>query len=360
MITKPTLILDESKCRKNIETMILKARNAKVDFRPHFKTHQSLEIGRWYKEFGVDKITVSSLDMGMYFSKEWNDITVAFPVNILEIDTINELAEKIHLNLLIESVDTVDYLKKHLKHNVGFFIKIDIGYNRTGIHPENINDIDKILAVSDSDERMQFKGFLGHAGHSYKCRTNEEIMSVHEKSILLIAPLKKLYQNRYSELIISTGDTPSCCVAADFSGVDEIRPGNFVFFDLTQNQIGSCETRQIAVAMACPVVAIHRERKEIVVYGGGVHFSKDRLEDEKSGTIFGQVVEGNENAWGSAIPNMYIKSLSQEHGIIAVPESRISDYKIGDVLMVLPVHACLAGNLMKEYQTITSKIISRL
>jgi D-serine deaminase-like pyridoxal phosphate-dependent protein len=75
MITKPTLLIDKKKCKRNIEMMFLKAKINNVVFRPHFKTHQSLDIGQWFKELGVDKITVSSLEMAQYFSSEWKDIS---------------------------------------------------------------------------------------------------------------------------------------------------------------------------------------------------------------------------------------------------------------------------------------------
>ncbi len=359
MIKKPTLLLDEKKCRENIKTMFIKAQNNRVDFRPHFKTHQSLEIGRWFKELGVDKITVSSLEMADYFSAEWNNITVAFPVNILEIETINRLAEKIQLNVLVESTEAIHFLKEHLKHETGFFIKIDVGYNRTGIASSDTNKIDEILEISDTCDNLIFKGFLAHAGHTYKCKTKVEIINIHQKSLEILISLKEMYERKYPDIIVSLGDTPGCSIANDFTGIDEIRPGNFVFYDLMQNQIGSCIINQIAVIMTCPIVAIHNDRSEIVIYGGGVHFSKESLEDEKSGTIFGKIVEKKENTWGDIIPGMYIKSLSQEHGIVAVPESEISKYRIGDYLLVLPVHSCMTANLVKTYQTTTSGKITR-
>ena len=126
-ITKPSLILDEAKCKANIAFMAARAKRFNVELRPHFKTHQSLEIGRWFKDAGVTKITVSSLDMAAYFAEEWNDITVAFPANILEIDTINRLASKVTLNVLVESVVTAEFLMKHLKHSINFLIKLNIG-----------------------------------------------------------------------------------------------------------------------------------------------------------------------------------------------------------------------------------------
>jgi D-serine deaminase-like pyridoxal phosphate-dependent protein len=88
MITKPTLLLDSEICKRNIRTMQEKAESHHLELRPHFKTHQSLEIGRWFKAQGTSKITVSSIEMALYFSKEWDDITIAFPVNHLEIDSI--------------------------------------------------------------------------------------------------------------------------------------------------------------------------------------------------------------------------------------------------------------------------------
>ena len=90
-IKRPTLILNKEKSLKNISKITSKLNKTSISFRPHFKTHQSLEVGRWFKEFGIKKITVSSVTMAKYFSKEWDDITIAFPINLLEINEINKL-----------------------------------------------------------------------------------------------------------------------------------------------------------------------------------------------------------------------------------------------------------------------------
>lgn len=337
-----------------------KAARHKVDFRPHFKTHQSLEIGRWFKEVGVKRITVSSLSMAEYFSSEWNDITVAFPVNIGEIDTINRLAKKISLNLCAENFESLDFLANNLKSDVAIFLKVDIGYHRTGINPIDTAFIDKLLNTIDSEARIKFKGFLGHAGHSYKCNNPEEVKTVHTTSMVVMKKLKDKYSKNYPDLIISVGDTPSCSLADDFSVADEIRPGNFAFYDLTQHAIGSNNIDQIAVAVACPIVAIHIDRCEIVIYGGGVHLSKEQLSLHAEGVIFGHAASKVSNGWGDIIPGMYVKSLSQEHGIISVPEKLIKNYSIGDHILILPVHSCMTANLMKKYVTTDGKQIDMM
>ena len=91
-LPRPTLLVDRKRALRNIERMAAKAKAARVRFRPHFKTHQSAEVGLWFRDFGIDAITVSSLEMAAYFARNgWTDITVAFPVNILELDRIGKM-----------------------------------------------------------------------------------------------------------------------------------------------------------------------------------------------------------------------------------------------------------------------------
>ena len=360
MITTPTLVLDEVKCKKNIIKMVDKANHHHVVLRPHFKTHQSLEIGRWFKEVGITKITASSLSMADYFSPEWDDITVAFPINILEIEKINDLANRITLNVLVESEQSMTFLGENVTAPLGIFIKIDVGTHRSGINHENLSLISSLVTITERYPNLIFKGFLGHAGHTYHCRSESCIKEIHNESQNIMTKLKSNFMDKYPSLTISLGDTPGCSVGDIFSGLDEIRPGNFVFYDLMQSRIGSTTNDNISVAVACPIVAIHYDRSEIVVYGGGVHFSKDRLENEPEGTIYGRVARSVGKGWGDIIPGMYIHKVSQEHGILTVPKDEMKKYKIGDLLMILPVHSCMTADLLKRYLTLDDRWITML
>jgi D-serine deaminase-like pyridoxal phosphate-dependent protein len=356
-ITSPTLILDKAKCLNNIKQMVEKAKMSDVVFRPHFKTHQSVSIAKWLKKFGVKKITVSSLQMADYFVHDnWKDITVAFPVNIREIDLLNELSEEIQLNITIENIESVKFLKENLKYPVGFFIKIDTGYNRTGIISDNLNLFDQILEETKNSETLNFAGFLTHAGHTYHAKSTKEIQLIFNRSVEQLNTLKQRYMSVYPELILSYGDTPSCSLVDNFTGIDEIRPGNFVFYDYMQYQLGSCDFNQIAVCMACPVVAIHPERNEVIIHGGAVHFSKESLGNSEN-KIFGQVVKLSEAGWGRIEQDIYVTKLSQEHGTIKANSDFLKSIKIGDLIGVIPVHSCLTADLMKGYLTVENEWI---
>jgi D-serine deaminase-like pyridoxal phosphate-dependent protein len=44
-------------------------------------------------------------------------------------------------------------------------------------------------------------------------------------------------------------------------------------------------------------------------------------------------------------------SLSQEHGIIKTSAQRMAELRRGDFVDVLPVHSCLAANLLPAFST---------
>ena len=60
-VSVPLLWIDEQKARGNIERMLAVAAQNNVQFRPHFKTHQSIAVGNWFRDYSVDRITVSSV-----------------------------------------------------------------------------------------------------------------------------------------------------------------------------------------------------------------------------------------------------------------------------------------------------------
>jgi D-serine deaminase-like pyridoxal phosphate-dependent protein len=299
--------------------------------------------------------------MAEYFALHgWKDITIAFPFNKLEIDEINKLASRIELNLLILSVESINFLKEHLKHKVGIFIKIDTGYHRTGILPENIDMLDEILKGILNFDLIEFKGFLTHSGHTYTAGSIDKITAIHNDCLHKMQKLKLHYFKIFPNLVISIGDTPSCSLMDNFEGVDEIRPGNFVFFDLMQNQFGSCNIDQIALCVACPIVAKYKERNEIIVYGGVVHLSKEYILNEEGERFFGLIVELGNKSWSSTLEGMYVSSISQEHGIIKTTDEHFDKFRIGDIIGILPVHACLTANLMGRYFTFENEVIDHL
>lgn len=387
-IIRPTVVVDEAICRRNIGKMAEKARSAGVRFRPHFKTHQSATIGEWFREAGVTAITVSSVTMARYFADAgWKEITIAFPVNLREMEEINRLAAEVHLELLVENEIVMRHLVTHLKAPVGIWIEIDTGYHRTGVETVKTRVIDQMLEVLKRSDKMVFRGFLSHSGQTYSARTVEDIRIRHADVLLQMRSLKNHYQPEWPGVEVSLGDTPACTVCDQWEGVDEIRPGNFVFYDLMQWLLGVCSAEDIAVRVVCPVVSKQIMRNEVVIYGGAVHLSKELMIGPNGKKWYGGVVLPEmEVGGGNGLPgsspgggspggvspggsptdvkwrisqDTWIAGLSQEHGIIRGAFEEIKAMQPGNLLEIIPVHSCLAADLAGYYLTTEGKRIEK-
>jgi D-serine deaminase-like pyridoxal phosphate-dependent protein len=365
-IVKPTIILDELRVRSNIRRMAQRARQNQVRFRPHFKTHQSAAIGEWFRAEGVTAITASSVAMATYFADHgWNDITIAFPANVREIDQINQLAARVQLQLLIESEATAHILDRGLSSPVGVWIEADAGSGRSGVPWDNGGMLHAVANAITSSKVLRLQGLLTHAGNSYAARSLQEVTAIHAETITRMQRMRSwLMEYGFLGLEISIGDTPACSMLEAWGDVDEARPGNFVFYDLTQMTIGSCSAEDVGFVVACPVVAVHPERNEIVLYGGAVHLSKEMLPRADGTPSYGAVVWLQDGGWSAPISGAWLRSLSQEHGVVNVTkpawEGGLGSVQVGDLLGVLPVHSCLTADLLKEYRTVDGERVKMM
>jgi D-serine deaminase-like pyridoxal phosphate-dependent protein len=300
--------------------------------------------------------------MAEYFaSAGWDDITVAFPVNPREAGRINALAARIRLGVLLDSEESLDALAGSLSASVRAWIKVDVGYGRVGIRWEEADRIAGLAARLSDTRQLELAGILTHSGHSYGPGGAARILAVHAESIARMQSVQQALEERgMRDTQISIGDTPCCSVSDDFRGADEIRPGNLVFYDVAQSFIGSCTDEDIAVAIACPVVGKYGDRLQIVVHGGAVHFSKDSLPDRTGRNVFGYVAASDGASFGRIDYGAPVVSLSHEHGVIEVDEAAFRQVEVGDVLLIFPMHSCLACNFYASYKTLEGKTIPKL
>lgn len=370
-VTRPTVVIAEPRARANIRRMAAKARACGVDFRPHFKTHQSAEIGRWFIDEGVTKITGSSLAMAEYFAGHgWNDITLAFLINPAELAALGDLARDLagrggSLGLTLDSVAVAGLLAAGDPIPARVWIKIDTGYGRTGVEWNQTAVLAAILA--ELGPAYAPAGLLSHTGHTYAARGAEQVTALWAEALGRLHAARRAMVEAGADpgLSLSLGDTPSCSLVADLGDLQEIRPGNFVFYDLMQWEIGSCAATDLAAAVVCPVVGVYPERRQLAIHGGAVHLSKESLARADGSRIYGllgllePVGPGESPSPGPVLRQAPVVSLSQEHGIIEIDasewEALTADLQIGDPVLVWPVHSCLACDLHREFMTLDGR-----
>ncbi|MFY0675551.1 MAG: alanine racemase [Bacteroidia bacterium] len=341
-LTEPILLIDIDKLKNNVRGFQKKCKANELALLPHFKTHQSATIGQIIKEQGINGITVSSIKMAKYFAQNgFERIHLAMVPIQNQREVLNSLANHVELSINVSC-------KEHLKAIEGLKIKvlidIDPAYGRTGI---DINDIDKIRSfyqIINENKALSFFGLYIHNGATYKGLN--EINQLHEDTLHKLGLVKKEIGK---ELNVFFGDTPGCSMAINFKGITHITAGNFVFYDLMQASFGSCRESEIAICMACPIIEKHESNNELVIHGGAVHFSKDSILNSKGTTIYGKMVHLSNKSWGTSVKDCELTSVSQEHGIIKVNNAVFEQYKVGDIVGVLPVHSCLTANCMRQF-----------
>lgn len=348
-ITRPTLLLDEVKCKRNIQRMSQKIKSLGIEFRPHFKTHQSKAIATWFKGIGVTKITVSSLKMAQYFMQtNCSNILIAFPINLREFDEILKVSKLIDLKVVISDFYSLEFLRNVLNVPLNIYLEIDVGYRRSGFDYQDIHSITNALKILQKSKFLMLEGIISHNGLTYFAKSKDEVLELNQTFLMELNRIKEHIKKYGFDPILSVGDTPSVSISNEFPGVDELHPGNFVFYDLMQMNLGSCDFDDIAVCLAAPVVAVYPERKELIAYAGAVHLSKEYLEIEGK-KVYGLVSKLSNGNWAEPLPNSYVSRITQEHSVIKMDDKLIDRIKPGDLIGIIPVHSCLTADAMKSY-----------
>jgi D-serine deaminase-like pyridoxal phosphate-dependent protein len=216
-----------------------------VRLRPHIKTHKCIEVARIQTGGHDGAITVSTLAEARAFATQgFTDITYAVPIEQGKFqEAIDLLQTGVKLNLLTDDAETVKALDAAAKNaGVTFdvFVKVDCGTHRVGVEPESEEAIAIPRILSDA-LNLNFAGVLTHAGHSYNARSKDEILEVarHERDSM-VELATRIGRQGLAVPMVSVGSTPTMSLIDHLDGVDEIRPGNYIFFDNYQATLGAC------------------------------------------------------------------------------------------------------------------------
>jgi D-serine deaminase-like pyridoxal phosphate-dependent protein len=350
-IKTPSLVLDVERVRRNAETMSARMKRLGVSLRPHAKTHKCVEVARIQTAGTSGGLTVSTLAEAHAFAAHgFKDITYAVPIEpgkFAEAIELSKLCERLSLITDDASVPPLlDAASRGAGVTLDLFLKVDCGYHRCGVEPERPEALEIPRLITDA-RNLRFAGILTHAGHSYDVDSREAILKVaHHERDVMVALSGMLRADGIKVPTVSVGSTPTMSIIDDLTGVDEIRPGNYIFFDNFQATLGSCSFEDTALTVLAAV--IHKGKGRMVIDAGAIALSKDRGPvGIDPGCGYGRVldVEGNETG-------MRVTGLSQEHGEIAAVGDSFDRFKVGDRVRVLANHSCLTAAQHSHYNVI--------
>lgn len=340
-LTTPAFLVDRPTLRRNCETMREKAARSGVIFRPHVKTHKVVEIARMQHGGNIGPITVSTLAEAEQFADGgFRDITYAVPIAPEKLGRARTLARRIdRLNVLIDSFEAMRAIEE-LGFVFDVFLKVDCGYHRAGVDPDKPESLDLAKRMASS-KQIRFRGLLTHAGHSYNARNIDEVLRVASAET---AALTGFRQRLGADVIRSVGSTPTASAVERFTDCDEVRPGNYVFYDAFQATIGSSRLSDCSVSVLATVIGSYSDRKTMIIDAGALALSKD-LGPDHVDPRFGYGIVCDEEL--RPLP-VKLTTLSQEHGKIFAEQP----LRVGEHVRIIPNHSCLTAAMYDRFYVV--------
>lgn len=357
VLDTPRVVLRESTLMANIMSMQKRAADAGVALRPHVKTHKSLEIARRQLQAGATGLTASKPGEALVFLQAGlAPVTVAYPLlNKESISSLIEAAKNIDahtlpLRCIADSIPVAQALADAARDagvRLPVDIKVDVGLKRCGVLPHS-RELVELATFIRSCPSLALHGLLSHAGQAYGAKDTKEAADMAESErTQMLAARELITEGDDDSLRISVGSTPTVLAAANFDGIDELRPGNYVFLDRTPIRLGLALERNVALRVLASVISMNKSF--IIIDAGSKTLGMDTApHGYAAGGQLGYGLARPLNMKSDSGETFSVARLSEEHGFLSRNES-MSDLRIGDKVLVLPNHSCVVANLAREY-----------
>ena len=329
----PSVLVDLDILERNVRAMQQRAGEAGVKLRPHAKTHKSPEVGRLQLLAGASGLTLAKTSEAEVFAAlGFDDVFIGYPVyGADKARRLLALSDRIRLRVGVDSEEGAKSLGG-VFHAAGrrlpVRLKIDCGYHRVGVPPENAVEIAR--RISDLPG-LAFDGVFTHGGQGYAGPTPEDVAEVgHLEGRVVADAADAIRAAGLAVADVSLGSTPTVRSAVSERGVTECRPGTYVYNDFSQVQLGSAKLEDCAMTILATVVSSPAADRA-VCDAGSKTLSSDPL--RPSGGGHGRILGRRSR----------IARLSEEHGVIAVEPGEA--FRVGERVRILPNHACIVSNL---------------
>lgn len=322
----PFLTVDREVLDENIAAMAAFARRSGVALRPHAKTHKCVEIARRQLEAGAVGLTVATVAEAEVFAEAGvEDLFIAYPLWAVgeRGRRLRALAERVALRVGVDSVAGAQHIAAATDGvAVEVAVEVDSGHHRTGVAPDHAAEV----ATAAKRAGLTVAGVFTFPGHGYA--PDVPARAADQEAEALRAAGAALEAAGLAARPRSGGSTPT--VELTGRGVDEVRPGVYVFGDAQQLELGTVDAARIALWACATVVSAQPGR--VVLDAGSKVLGADRP-DWLSG--FGRLLDR---------PGARVTALSEHHATVVLDPDE-DPVGLGDVVRLVPNHVCAAVNL---------------
>jgi D-serine deaminase-like pyridoxal phosphate-dependent protein len=336
-VDTPAILIDLEIVENNLYQMQQKANQCGVALRPHIKTHKITEFALMQLKLGAIGITTSKVSESEVMADAGiRDIFIANQIVApKKIMRLLDLSRRLNVSVGLDSVEGARRLSEVFSNqgcSIDYLIEINSGLNRCGVPPGQ--PAVELLQAVQQFPGLRYKGVFTHAGQVYGKQSRREVEQVGQLESRSVAETAALLQDQsIPSEVVSVGSTPTMKIWQGYIGVNEIRPGNYIFHDAIQMALDVARPEECALTVLATVISRPASERAVIDAGSKVL----ALDKGGHGT---EMVQGFGRAMGK---KAVLERLSEEHGILAVNPAE--NLAIGERVRILPNHACTVINL---------------
>ncbi|MCG6956105.1 MAG: alanine racemase [Gemmatimonadetes bacterium] len=330
-IETPVGYVELDRARANATRVAAYARSHGLRWRPHVKTHKSLEVARIQLEAGAQGLTVATLREAEVMASLCDDVMLAYPpVGWTKLERLLSLPESVDIKVALDGVEVLTSLASaavERGRTVGVLVELDVGLGRVGV--QTADDVVRLAELAAGTEGVAFRGVLFYPGHIRMPR-GEQTGHMRAVATRLHAALGALTAAGLHPEIVSGGSTPTLWNSHLVEGLTEIRSGSCIYFDREALHVGVADWADVAYTVLASVVSTAVPGRAVVDAG-----SKALAKESRGGDGFGILLDH---------PEVLVRSLSEEHGVLDLGATEWRP-KIGERVRIVPNHVCASVNL---------------
>jgi D-threonine aldolase len=321
-IDTPALVVYKYRVEQNINSAIMMVGDV-AKLRPHVKTHKSPDVTRMMLEAGITKFKCATIaEAEMLAQCDAPDVLLAYQPTGPKIARLLLLTEQYpatRFSCLVDSFNAAPALAAEAESSgltVDVFLDVNVGMNRTGVSPNNAQ---QLLENCRTLNGLNVVGLHGYDGHIND--TNITIRT--QRANEVYAAMADIRQaNEHEHLAIVIGGSPTFPIHASRTDV-ECSPGTFVFWDWNYGGLFPDQPFFPAALVITRVISVLNERRFCLDLGHKSIAAENPLDRRV------HFLTAND---------LTPVAQSEEH--LVMETTAPHQYKVGDVLYGMPFHVC--------------------
>lgn len=332
-VETPVGVVDLRRARDNVERAVAYCRAHGIAWRPHVKTHKSLEMARLQLELGARGLTVATAHEAEVMSAVTGDILLAHPPSsAAKVERLCALPRSVDLRVGLDSIEVLRPLARGAAaagRTFGILVEFDAGLGRTGV----VDPAEAVLVAEEAASLpgVRFDGLMFYPGH-IRIPRSRQAGRLERLSERVEAFVAELGQAGLPPRVVSGGSTPTMWESHLLAGVTEVRAGTCIYNDRDIVGMGAAAPDHVAYTVLATVISV-AVPGAAVVDAGSKALSKETLGSGAPG--YGVLFDR---------PEVTIKAINEEHGVLDLSGT---DWRpsVGDQVRLVPNHVCVSVNL---------------